>query len=477
MDMQSEFHTRFGIDDALVADLSEIWDLIAPKLDEMLGRFYATLEEDADLRAFFDGEAHMQTARRKQLAHWERLFTGGFSAEYLDSANRVGAAHFRIGLPAMAFMSMYSQAARLIVEALTAATGRFGLNRGRRHLFVPAVRAMMIDVAAVTDGFSRAELEDRRETLAKFGAVIEDFVAGRLSSRLDSAMPDGLEQQRVALNAMGERIERAFDGVRSNAEEVRRMTGEMSQLADDLSHRAQSQAAAVEQSNAAVTALAGSVRENAAGFQRAIEASKGNTSEAESGLSAAEQADEAMGRIKAGFSDITKITTDIEEISFQTNLLALNASVEAARAGEAGRGFAVVATEVASLAKRAAELTDTIRSKVTRSSGFVDEGSVLFGRTRETLDRIRESAQAVSTEIEAAATVAKDQSMSIEEVKKALDSIDSVTQTNAAIAARVAESCENVQSSADGLSRPFESFQVGSASAPAAVSVETRGAA
>jgi methyl-accepting chemotaxis protein len=324
---------------------------------------------------------------------------------------------------------------------------------------VPAIRAILIDVEAVSEGYARAEQADRVDAFRRLGAVIGDFGGGQLSSRVAPPFPEQFEPQRQALNAMGERIEQVFNGVRTNAAEVRRLTQEVSHLADDLSHRAQGQAAAVEQSNAAVTALAQSVRENSEGFQRAIEASRGNKTGAETGLAAAEQANEAMERIKAGFGDITRITGDIEEISFQTNLLALNASVEAARAGEAGKGFAVVATEVSSLAKRAAELTETIRNKIGRSNGYVDEGSVLFGRTRETLERIRESAAAVSQEIETAATIARDQSMSIEEVKKALDSIDSVTQTNAAIAARVADSCETLQASADSLARPFDAFQ------------------
>ncbi|MCU4655072.1 methyl-accepting chemotaxis protein [Roseibacterium sp. SDUM158016] len=461
MDMQREFHMRFAIDDALVSDLAEVWTLVAPKLDGMLDIFYASVSTDPELKGFFDDQAHMLSAKRKQIAHWEKLFNSRFSEEYQHSANRVGGVHYRIGLPSMYFMAMYSHAARLIVQALMEVTGSrlLGRRRGHTHLFIPAMRAILIDVEAVAYGYSQAQYADRKEAFDRIGAVIADFGAGRLSSRVDPPFPEVYEAQREALNAMGGRIQQVFEGVRANAGEVRRLTQEVSQLADDLSQRAQGQAAAVEQSNAAVTALAQSVRENRAGFQRAIEASAGNKSEAESGLVAAEKADGAMERIKAGFADIKRITTDIEEISFQTNLLALNASVEAARAGEAGKGFAVVATEVSSLAKRAAELTETIRNKIERSNGSVDEGSVLFARTRETLERIRESAVAVSTEIEAAATVAKDQSMSIEEVKKALDSIDAVTQTNAAIAARVADSCETVQASAADLSRPFDAFQ------------------
>ncbi|MGP1358233.1 methyl-accepting chemotaxis protein [Roseicyclus sp.] len=465
MDIQREIHRRFFVDDAFLADLAEVWRLVAPSLDGMLDDFYASVKNDSQLRGFFDSEAQMVSAKRKQIAHWEKLFTSRFDEDYLASAARVGGVHFRIGLPGMYFMSMYSQAARLILDSLLAARPRFSRRPLHANLLVPAMRAIMIDIDTISHEYATAKDIARVAASDRLGAVIADYAKGRLSARVDLPFPELFEVQCVALNAMGERIETVFEGVRLNATEVRSLTKQVSDLADDLSHRSQGQAAAVEQSNAAVTALAESVRENMAGFQRAIEASRGNTGEAESGLEAASHASGAMDRIKAGFGEITRITTDIEEISFQTNLLALNASVEAARAGEAGKGFAVVATEVSSLAKRAAELTETIRSKIGRSSGYVDEGSLLFGQTRETLERIRDSANTVSKEIEAAATIARDQFMSIEEVKKALDSIDTVTQTNAAIASRVADSCESVQVAADNLARPFDAFQTGGAEA------------
>jgi methyl-accepting chemotaxis protein len=461
MDMNRESLRRFGVDEALISELAEVWRIVAPKLDGMLERFYAKVKNDPELHRFFDGDSQMASAKRKQIAHWEKLFTSGFSEEYRKSAHRVGEVHYRIGLPNMHFMAMYSEAAQLIGKSLAEARTRFGRAKNREHLLIAAMRAIMIDVEAVGQGFTMAQGADRRVALEKLGTVIEDFGAGRLSSRVEPPFPERFESQRAALNTMGDRIEQVFGAVHDNAAEMRNMTQEVSRLADDLSHRAQGQAAAVEESNAAVSGLADSVRENAAGFERANEASAGNKSEAESGLSAAEQADAAMGRIKGSFDDITRIVTDIEDISFQTNLLALNASVEAARAGEAGKGFAVVATEVSSLAKRASELTETIRNKIGRSSGYVDEGSVLFRRTRETLERIRDSAVEVSTEIESAAAVAKDQSLSIEEVKKALESIDSVTQTNTSIATRVAESCEKLLSGADQLSGFCAAFQSG----------------
>lgn len=458
MSKDQEIRRYFNVDDRLFEDLAEVWRVIAPHMSAVLDDFYGMVKSNPDLAKFFTSDQHMKHASAKQLAHWSKLFTGRFDSDYISSAERVGQVHYKIGLPNLYFMSMYTQATREIIHLLSAGSGPLGRKRNAR-LIEPAVTAVMIDCEVVSDSFKRAETEDQRFAFEKMGEIINEIAQGRMSARIGMPYPERYEANRMAFNSMAERLDAVFQTVSDNATGVNNMTQEVSRMADDLSERAQGQAAAVEQSNAAVSELANSLHENNESFKRAIEASARNRSGAESGLDAAGRANEAMEEIKTGFDDITKITANIEVISFQTNLLALNASVEAARAGEAGKGFAVVASEVSSLAKRAQELTDSIRTMITSSSAVVDKGAVLFDETKDALSQIMEAAASVGAEIENAVEAARTQALTIDEVKKALDSIDHVTQTNAAIAAGVADSCEGLSSSAQTMASPFETFK------------------
>ncbi|MEM9318506.1 MAG: PAS domain-containing methyl-accepting chemotaxis protein [Pseudomonadota bacterium] len=226
----------------------------------------------------------------------------------------------------------------------------------------------------------------------------------------------------------------------------------------DLSNRTETQAAAVEETAAAVRGLTDDARERAEQV-RGMEGDTSRTLEAtRTSREVVVSAIDAMDRLEKNSAEIAKIVSVIDDISFQTSLLALNAGVEAARAGEAGRGFAVVAQEVRGLAQRAAESAREIKALIEGSSEQVAEGVQLVRRTGDELTQILDRVGKVSEGIADIAVGVTEQAGRLNEIDTALTEIDGVTQSNAAMVNQNIDTCQQLASEATELRSALDQF-------------------
>ena len=222
------------------------------------------------------------------------------------------------------------------------------------------VVAEVVGILGLWKVAEEAQAQAQRAGLEVAAAADELLEAERLRGEEDRA--------RFAEEAARARV------VGEVADEVRVEAERLGAVADALSGRVQTTAAAMTQLAASVQAISGSVDEANRIADQAMTASTGTS--------------EIMGKLNDASGEIANIIDVISGIAGQTNLLALNATIEAARAGEAGKGFAVVATEVKELANQTSTATGDIGQRVSMIQDASQRAAHALEAIREVIEHI-----------------------------------------------------------------------------------------
>jgi methyl-accepting chemotaxis protein len=313
----------------------------------------------------------------------------------------------------------------------------------------------------------RARLAMVTETAAQQTAVVsalslalENVAAGNLVYRLSDVFPPGFEKLRADFNASIEALRIALDAVDGISQGIRTNTQEMSAGAGALAHRMERQAAALQQTAAALEEVGEGVRHTARIALDARTIAETAASDATQSGTVVRETIAAMADIQASSRQIGNIVVLIDEIAFQTNLLALNAGVEAARAGDAGRGFAVVATEVRALAQRSADAAKEIKALIAASGQQVAGGVRLVGETGRTLGRTTEQVGQLQLLLGQIAAAAQQQTAALAEVNTAMSEMDGITQRNAAMVQETSATVQTLGTDVEELVGHVSRFQV-----------------
>jgi methyl-accepting chemotaxis protein len=225
-----------------------------------------------------------------------------------------------------------------------------------------------------------------------------------------------------------------------------------------LSNGAQSQAASIEESAAALEQVTAMTRSNADNVGQTSKVAEETLLSVQTAKQRMDRMFTAIASIKESSAQTATIVKSIDEIAFQTGLLSLNAAIEAARAGEAGSGFAVVAEEVRSLAGRSATAARETTELIGGSQKKSDEGVSSAEEVKEILKQVVEGIDRVSQLATEIAIASREEAEGIRQVNQGVAEIDKVTQENAAISEEVASSSEELFSQANELSSMVKSL-------------------
>ena len=473
-----------GLDDATLTVLRGAKAPVMAALPGALDSFYVKVRATPHTRAFFAGEPAIDSARTRQLGHWDSISSGRFDAGFVREVTTVGEVHARIGLEPRWYIGGY---ARLLADLLAnlietrwpkTMTGRRVGGSDQATAEVGAlVKATLLDMdfaisvylSALETARQAADVErqameaEQAQVVEVLAKSLDRLAGGDLTTRIDTPLPGAHQQIARDFNAAVEGLQEVVASIARTTGAVRAGSDEIAAASDDLSRRTEHQAASLEQTAAALDEINAAVKRSAEGADLALTAATDAKRDAAVSAEVVAEAVAAMGEIEHSSEQVGQIIGVIDEIAFQTNLLALNAGVEAARAGEAGKGFAVVASEVRALAQRSADAAKEIKALVTASSDQVARGVRLVADTGAALTGIAAKVGEIDGLITEIASASKEQSMALNEVNIAINQMDQVTQQNAAMVEEATAAAAGLKREGVTLAELVSKFRTGAA--------------
>lgn len=380
-----------GIDAEVIATLQELFPVVRQAMPGILDQFYAHIMARPDIALLFGStpekvQATVQYARRGQMAHWERLFSGNFDDEYVQSVQKIGMVHSRIGLEPSRYIGGYLIVLghlNAVISDITASRLNPTAARMKALKMMGAVnRAVMLDMDIAISTYLTAMRKTYDSQLANGFQLSVKNVVDHVSQSIDAL--------QVSARAMNDTVALTHQHASASA-----------QAAELASENTQAVAAATEQLSATSSEISRQVERSAQVASDAVQQ--------------AEEVNKAVEGLSEVARRIGEVVELIQAVAAQTRLLALNATIEAARAGDAGRGFAVVATEVKSLAAQTEQATADIATRVTEIQEAATGTAASISSVGSIIGEISEIAGTVAASVQEQLAATADISRSIQQ--------------------------------------------------------------
>ena len=407
--------------DRLVA----FWAVLRPQLPEVLARFYAHLQSQPETAQFLQSKDVIERAKSGQEKHWEKLFTGRFDRDYMQSVQMIAETHLRKGLEPQWYLGGYTF---LLAELHGVAVNWMGRTAGRATGRINLVemlrtidRAVMLDAGLTVDVYLEAQ---HAQHAVKLAEIAENFEAQIID--------------------VAKTLNQSASTLTSQAQALTGETQDTNTAANQASHGAKGAADNLVQ-------IADAARELALSFSEVGRQVLMTDEHAATASSVASEAEGTLLRLHEASTSIGSVVELIRGIANQTNLLALNATIEAARAGEAGRGFAVVANEVKALATQTATATNDITGEVDRMRAVTSDVTTAINGIVAAIRQVSEASGAISSAVEEQTAVTREMSGTITTAADNAGAAATAASGVSTTASNAAESAARIRTAAESL--------------------------